>query len=297
VRPANRQAALADLVLVLTTAVWGASFVVVHDAVRLADPFSFLALRFTVGALALTLVDPRGLANRRLWRPGILLGALLFAGFITQTAGLQFTTPSRSGFLTGLSVLLVPFIAVLLFRRWPTPPVLLGVVLAVAGLWLLTGGLPGVHGPTAAGDGLTLLCAVAFGFYIVLLEPAAQAYPPVPLVAVQLWTVVLLALVALPFVPAHIEPRPALWAAVLYAGLLSSAGCLLAQTWAQARTTAVRAALIFALEPVFAALYSVLLGREQLGFRALTGGALIVLGILAAELGGALWLRRRPLPL
>jgi drug/metabolite transporter (DMT)-like permease len=297
VKPAQRQAALADLVLVLTTAIWGASFVVVHDAVRLADPFSFLALRFTVGALALTLVDPRGLGDRRLWKPGILLGALLFAGFITQTAGLQFTTPSRSGFLTGLSVVLVPFIGLLLFRRWPTPPVLLGVVLAVTGLWLLTGGLAGVHGPTAAGDGLTLLCAVAFGFYIVLLEPAARAFSSVPLVAVQLWTVVLLSLVALPFFSPHIEPGPALWAAILYTGMLSTAGCLLAQTWAQARTTAVRAALVFALEPVFAALYSVLLGREMLSARALSGGALIVLGIVAAELGGVLWLRRRPLPL
>jgi drug/metabolite transporter (DMT)-like permease len=297
VKPANRQAALADLILVATTAVWGASFVVVHDAVRLTDPFTFLALRFTVGAVALTAVDPGGLRDRRIWGPGIFLGVLLFAGFITQTAGLQYTTPSRSGFLTGLSVLLVPFMGLAIFRRWPAPPVLLGVVLAVAGLWLLTGGLAGVHGPTATGDGLTLACAVAFGLYIVLLEPAARAHPPVPLVAVQLWTVVFLSLLSFPLVSRHLEVRPALWAAVLYVGLFSTAGCLLAQTWAQARTTAVRAALIFALEPVFAALYSVLLGREVLGARALSGGALIVLGIVAAELGGALWLRRRPLPL
>ena len=129
-KPADRQAATADAVLVATTAVWGASFVVVKDAVALADPITFLALRFALGALALTLVARGALADRALWRSGAVLGVLLFLGFVAQTAGLQLTTPSRSGFLTGLSVLLVPFVGLVLFRRWPSPPVLLGVVLA-----------------------------------------------------------------------------------------------------------------------------------------------------------------------
>ena len=101
---------LADGVLVVVTAIWGASFVVVQDALRLADPFTFLVLRFTLAAALLTALDWRGLLDRRILVSGGALGALLFVGFITQTAGLQFTTPSRSGFLTGLSVLLVPFV-------------------------------------------------------------------------------------------------------------------------------------------------------------------------------------------
>jgi drug/metabolite transporter (DMT)-like permease len=221
------------------------------------------------------------------------LGALLFVGFVTQTMGLQFTTPSRSGFLTGLSVLLVPFVGLLLFRRWPSPPVLLGVALAVAGLWFLTGGMSSAGGETSKGDLLTIACAIAFAFYIVLLEPAARVHRSTPLVAVQLWVVALFSALALPFVPRHLEATPAFWWAVLYTGVMSTAVCLLAQAWAQARTTAVRAALIFALEPVFAALWSVLVGRERLGARELAGGTLIVLGILAAELGSALWARRR----
>jgi drug/metabolite transporter (DMT)-like permease len=287
------RAVVADGVLVGVTAIWGASFVVVQDALRLADPFTFLVLRFTLAAAVLTAFDWRGLLHRRILVAGAALGVLLFVGFITQTAGLQFTTPSRSGFLTGLSVLLVPFVSLLLFRRWPSPPVLLGVALAVAGLWFLTGGMSAAGGETAKGDLLTIACAVAFAFYIVLLEPAAQVHRSTPLVAVQLWVVAVLALVALPFVPRHLDPTPALWWAVLYTGVLSTAVCLLAQTWAQARTSAVRAALIFALEPVFAALWSVLVGRERLGARELTGGTLIVLGIVAAELGGVLWARRR----
>ncbi len=289
----QERAALADGVLVAITAIWGASFVVVQDAVRLADPFTFLLLRFTVGASVLTLRDWRAFADRRLLAAGAGLGVLLFVGFITQTAGLQFTTPSRSGFLTGLSVLLVPFVGLLLFRKWPSPPVLLGVALAVAGLWFLTDGMSGSTGTTGKGDLLTVACAIAFAFYIVLLEPAARVHRSTPLVAVQLWAVALLALLALPFVPRHLVAAPALWWAVVYTGVLSTAVCLLAQTWAQARTSAVRAALIFALEPVFAAIWSVGLGRERLGTRELAGGTLIVLGILAAELGGALWARRR----
>lgn len=287
------KAALADGVLVVVTAIWGASFVVVQDAVRLADPFTFLVLRFTVGASVLTVRDWRALADRRLLLAGVGLGVILFVGFLTQTMGLQFTTPSRSGFLTGLSVLLVPFVGLLLFRKWPSPPVLLGVVLAVAGLWFLTGGMAGSSGDTAKGDLLTIACAIAFAFYIVLLEPAARLHRSTPLVAAQLWVVALLALLALPFVPRHLVASPALWWAVLYTGVLSTAVCLLGQTWAQARTSAVRAALIFALEPVFAAIWSVLVGRERLGTRELAGGTLIVLGIVAAELGGVLWARRR----
>jgi drug/metabolite transporter (DMT)-like permease len=297
VKPADRQAVTADAALVATTAVWGASFVVVKDAVAVSDPLTFLALRFALGALALTLIARGTLFDRALWRSGGLLGVLLFLGFLTQTAGLQLTTPSRSGFLTGLSVLLVPFVSLLLFRRWPTPPVLLGVLLAGVGLWFLTGGLAEAGGDTARGDLLTVACAVAFAFHIVLLEPAAKRFAPVPLVASQLWTVAALSSLALIFVPGHLAPTPGFWGAVAFSGLLSSAGCILAQTWAQARTTAVRAALIFALEPVFAAAFSVAVGRERLGNRELVGGSLIVLGIVAAELGSALWTRRRPLPL
>src|SRR5262249_44243700 len=124
-------------------------------------------------------------------------------------------------------------------------------------------------------------------------EPAARVHRSTPLVAVQLWVVALLSLMALPFVPRHFEPSPALWWAVLYTGVLSTAVCLLGQTWAQARTSAVRAAPIVALEPVFGAVWSVLVGRERLGVRELAGGTLIVLGIVAAELGGVFWARRR----
>jgi drug/metabolite transporter (DMT)-like permease len=282
----------ADAVLVSITAFWGVTFVVVKDAVALADPFTFLALRFSLGAVLLTFAAWRGIRSAALVRAGSGLGVLLFLGFAAQTSGLQFTTPSRSAFLTGLSVLLVPFLSIAFHRRRPPPASLFGVALAVGGLWALAGGSAlGIPQGLGKGEQLTLLCALAFALHITLIERLARRHAAAPLVAVQLWTVALLASVALCVLGPRLAATPALWSAVLITGIGGSAVALLLQAWAQARTTAVRAALVYALEPVFAAAYSVALGREQLGGRELAGGALIVLGVLVSELGPAAWAR------
>ncbi len=294
----------ADAVLVSITAFWGITFVVVKDAVVLADPFTFLALRFALGAVLLTCVAWRSMRTAGVWRAGVGLGVLLFVGFAAQTSGLQYTTPSRSAFLTGLSVLLVPLLSLVLHRRRPAPASLAGVALAVGGLWALAGGRSlGVTSGLGKGDQLTLLCALAFALQVTLLERLARAQAPAPLVAVQLWTVSALALAALVVVGPRLEPTWPLWSAVLVTGVGGSAVALLLQAWAQARTTAVRAALVYALEPVFATAYSVGLGRERLGQRELVGGSLILVGVLVSELGPVGWRgalrvsRRRPGPI
>jgi drug/metabolite transporter (DMT)-like permease len=280
-----------DAVLVAITAFWGVTFVVVKDAVALADPFTFLALRFSLGAALLTAVAWRGLRGAALLRAGAGLGVLLFVGFAAQTSGLLYTTPSRSAFLTGLSVLLVPFLSIAFHRHRPPPASLVGVMLAVVGLWALAGAEWAPDAPPALwkGDALTLLCALAFALHITLIERMARAHPNAPLVAVQLWTVALLALPTLVVLGPRLSSTPALWSAVLITGVGGSAVALRLQAWAQARTTAVRAALVYALEPVFAAAYSVALGREVLGPRELVGGGLIILGVLVSELGPAGW--------
>jgi drug/metabolite transporter (DMT)-like permease len=284
----------ADAVLVTITAFWGVTFVVVKDAVALADPFTFLALRFSLGALLLTLVTARAIRGRALILAGLGLGVLLFVGFACQTAGLQFTTPSRSAFLTGLSVLLVPFLSIAFHRRRPPPASLVGVGFAVCGLWGLTGGTSiGIPSGLGKGEGLTLLCALAFALHITLIEQLARKHAPAPLVAVQLWTVAALSLAALCVLGPRLLATPALWSAVFITGVGGSAVALVLQAWAQARTTAVRAALVYALEPVFATAYSVALGREQLGGRELLGGGLILLGVLVSELGAAGWAQVR----
>jgi drug/metabolite transporter (DMT)-like permease len=287
----------ADLALVLITALWGATFVVVKDALDQADTFSFLALRFAVGGAVATALAGRALLAPGVLRMGAILSVFLFSGFAFQTAGLRFTTESRSAFITGLAVVLVPFVSILFFKRRPQVPSMVGVALAVVGMYVLTGGLSGAGaaGQTLPGDLLTLGCAVCFAFHICLTERFAPKVPAMALVAVQLWGVCLLSVLCLPWVSTHVSWSGSLLWAVLFCGVFATALAIGVQTWAQARTTAVRAALVFSLEPVFASSLSVALGREQLGPRELAGGLLTILAVVVAEVGNA-WLARRREP-
>ena len=290
-QPAS-EARRADAVLVAITAFWGLTFVVVKDAVVLADPFTFLGLRFGLGAALVTLAARGRLGGASVRRAGVGLGLLLFVGFSAQTAGLQFTTPSRSAFLTGLSVLLVPLLSLAVHHRRPAPSSLLGVGLAVCGLWAFAGGSAlGASEGLGKGDWLTLLCAVAFALQITLLESLARQFPAAQLVSLQLWTVAVLSAATALLLGPRLEAGWPLWRAVLLTGAGGSAVALLLQAWAQARTSAVRAALVYALEPVFATVYSVALGRERLGRREFFGGGLILAGVLVSELGPAGWTR------
>ncbi|MCP3101205.1 DMT family transporter [Myxococcus sp. K15C18031901] len=280
----------ADGALMFITCIWGVTFVVVKDALGYADPFTFLAMRFGVGALALSVLAGRQVFSPTNLRHGALLAMFLFLGFALQTWGLTLTTPSRSAFITGMSVLFVPLLSLVVFRRMPKPAALVGVGLSAAGLYLLTRPQSGAGGAwLSAGELLSLGCAVAYAGHITLTERYASKEGVLGMVAVQLWGVALLSAACLPFVARRVEWHPSLVTAVLVCGLLPSAFAISVQTWAQARTSAVRAAVIYALEPVFAAMYSVVLGYEVLGAPEAMGGGLILLGVLVAELGTSAW--------
>ena len=279
----------ADATLLLLTAYWGFTFVVVKDALEHASPLVFVALRFGVGALALTPFVWRDLRHGPSVKAGLLLGLFLFLGFAFQTAGLQGTTPARSAFITGMSVLLVPVASLLLFRVRPAWTSWMGVALAAVGLFVLTGAAqPSAR--TWRGDALTGVCALAYALHITLTGHYSPSRRVGAMVAVQLWVVALLAVVTLPLVEHRFQPSPALWFPVLFTGIVGSALAISIQSWAQARTSSVRAALIFSLEPVFAACFSLAMGRERLGVPEAVGGALVVLAVLLAEVGGA-WLQ------
>ena len=277
----------ADAVLLFITVVWGITFVVVKGALGHADPLSFLALRFSLAALAAVLIARRQLLDPALWRPAALLGLCLIIGYQLQTWGLLWTSPSRSAFLTGLCVILVPFLSVVLFKRRLVVPAVIGAAIAVAGLYLLTDA--GAAAGTLTGDLFTLGCAVAFAFHIALTERYATRHPAFALVAAQLVISAALFSLFVPFGERRVESTSGLWIAVAVTGLLATTMGIGLQTWAQARTTAVRAALIYALEPVFAVGYSTLMTQEQLGRRELFGGGLIIAGVVIGEVGAALW--------
>lgn len=277
-----------DGVLVAITAVWGITFLVTQDALAHVDPATLLAGRYLVGALGISAFAGRRLLERRSWGPAAVLGSLLFLGTYLQTWGLEYTTPSRSAFVTGLSVVLVPVLAIGLLRRRPPLLTVGGVGLAFGGLWLLTDFSLEAPSGAALGDVLTLGCAVLYAGYILLLERYARIADARALVALQLWVCFLGSAAATLLGPTRFDVTGEVVVIVVFLGLVASGLLILLQTWAQARTSAVHAALIFALEPVFTSIYSIALGRERLGPGELWGGALILVGIVAAELGPAI---------
>lgn len=228
--------------------------------------------------------------------PGILIGLFLFASYAFQTSGLQYTTPAKAAFITGLSVVFVPLLATLFWRKLPSPAALLGVLLATVGLAFLSlnAGLS-----VNRGDLLVLGCAVALALHILTTGVFAPRSDPLRLAGVQLLTVALLSgLAAVLWENPLILPSRSVWFAAAFTGLLASTFAFGAQTVAQRFTSATHTALIFVSEPVFAALFSYAMGRETLTARAWLGCGLILAGMLAAELGQPLWakLRRRRRP-
>ncbi len=214
----------ADGALVFLTVLWGTTFVVVKDALSHGDPFSFLALRFGVGARGAQRVwrGARVLSPSHL-RRGAVLGLFLFAGFALQTVGLTDTTPARSAFFTGLYVLLVPLVMLAVFRRVPRVSSLVGVVLSAMGLYYLTRRGRGRRRGCPEGIWLTLGCAVAYAFHITFTERYAPKEGVEALVAVQLWVVSLLSALCLPFAGARVEWTPAFLGAVVFCGVFASA--------------------------------------------------------------------------
>jgi drug/metabolite transporter (DMT)-like permease len=215
-------------------------------------------------------------------------------GFALQTFGLRFTTPARSAFLTGLSVMMVPFLARFLYRRRVHSGAWAGVALAVLGLVLLTRPFAGDIGTeTRLGDLLTFGCAIAYAFQIIWTSEWSARHALAPLTLVQVGSALALYPLLLPFEQARLAAGPALWASVLFTGVAMTAVAFFVMNWAQRHTTAVRAALIFSLEPVAAALFSHWVGGEPLAVLDWTGGGLIVVGVVLGELAGVLGARRR----
>ena len=287
---------MADLALLLLTLVWGTTFTLVKRALDGTSPGVFLVLRFGVALAAIGALwlwrRPRPTPG--LWRDGTLLGLAMFGGFALQTVGLRFTTPARSGFLTGLAVLIVPFVARFFMQRKVRLASWVGVALAVVGLVLLTqpfGG--GVTSAVRLGDALTMGCAVAYAFQIIWTSEFSPRHALLSLTTVQIAVTFTGSLLMLPFEPVRLSPAPELWGTVLFTGLAMTVGAFFVMNWAQRHTTAVRAALIYALEPPAAALFSNWVTGEELAPSGLLGGALIVLGVLAGEVGGAIESRQR----
>jgi drug/metabolite transporter (DMT)-like permease len=288
---AARASSFPLLLLVGVTAVWGVTFVQVQDALALYPLFAFLAVRFAISVLVLAPFSLRAVLAlpREGVAAGLGVGGLLAAAYGLQTAGLDLTTVTSTGFITGLYVVFTPLLALWMFGTRVPTAAWIGVAFAVVGLLLLNG----VPGGSTVGNLLVLGNAIAQSFQIASMERFAPRYDPRALTFLQMTTCFVgFTIIALALGDLELPQDRSVWTALLVTGIFAGALGYLIATWVQARTTAARAALVFTLEAPFAALFGVLLADEVLGWAGALGCAVMLSGILLAEPAAADVLRR-----
>jgi drug/metabolite transporter (DMT)-like permease len=285
---------LANGSLLFVAAIWGATFVIVQNAVSLVQPFTFNALRFFLAGTVLAVVQqllPRkentASPSKGIF-PGILVGCFLFGGYLFQTFGLLYTTSSKAGFLTGLSVVLIPIFSFLFLKQKTGVFGIIGVVVVTAGLFLLTteGGFS-----LNKGDALVLCCAVSFAVHILLNGKYSKRHSPLSLSTIQILAVAALSAVcAILFedwqaiFASSLWNNPSFLFALFVTAILATALAFFIQTAAQKIVSPTRVAIILAMEPVFAALTGILFADEVLSTPAAIGCVCIFLGMIFAEL-------------
>jgi drug/metabolite transporter (DMT)-like permease len=280
----------ADLALGFCALIWGSTFVVVKNALADSSVFVYIAIRFALAAMVMAGVfwrSLRQLDRRTIWA-GFQIGLLMLGGYAFQTAGLQFTTASKAAFITGCSVVLVPLILSICGRGihfW----IWSGSGAALLGLYFLTVPSEGL-GALNRGDVLVFICSIMFALHMIFIGRYVGRHSVGGLAFVQVATTALLATLLVPLFAAwHLEPPRLTWTGgLVFAILITAIGSTVMgfsfQVWAQQHTSPSHAAILISLEPVFAVITSWLLTRERLGYRGLSGGGLILAGILMAEL-------------
>jgi drug/metabolite transporter (DMT)-like permease len=273
---------LAAFALIGVAAVWGSTFIVVQEAVSRMPVMDFLAVRFSIAALVLIGLQPkclRGL-SRLGWVRALGLGLVLGLAYITQTFGLQHTSAAVSGFITGLFVVLTPLLSAILLRRHINRNVWIAVILATAGLALLS-----LNGwAIGLGEMLTLLCALFFALHIVGLGEWSARHDVYSLAVVQIGFVAVLSLVfALPD-GLTLPPDTLTWGAVMLTAVFATAAAFFIQTWAQSLISPTRTAIIITMEPAFSGVFAVLFAGELLTLRLVSGGVLVLGAMLLTEL-------------
>lgn len=278
---------LAEVALVGVAAVWGLTFPMVKDAVAGFPVSTFLAYRFLsafVIVATFSFIQPKGL--RKLDRQGLgggaLMGIFLTAGYVFQTLGLERTSASNAGFITGLFVVLTPLFGALLFRRAVGAPAWVAALVSAVGLFLLsrTGGTGDL-----GGDALVFLCACSFAFHILATGRVAKRFDTGALLAVQVGVCGVITLVWAAISGELAVPREgSLWLALAVTSLFATAVGFFIQTYAQKEASETRTALILASEPAFAGLFAFILLGETLTFLGWLGAALILASIVVVEL-------------
>ena len=292
---ARRHSLKYDLIPLLVTIIWGATFLVTKKTLQLIGPFTYLSLCYFVGTVTLVVIFRKRLARitRAELLCGLLIGLVLFAGYGFQTVGIQWTSVSKTGFLTGLYVPLVPVLSLLILRQRIAVNAWIGVLLSLLGLFLLsineqftlTIGL---------GEWLLLASALAFAMQIVLIGKFAPQMDAINLAIIQLALTAVMSFIAVPLNHEPLAAPPLLaWVPICLLGTLDMAFTLVSINWVQQYISSTRAALIYSLEPLWAALFGVLLAGDVLSLAAWFGCGCIFAGMIVGRLERVPWPWRR----
>ncbi len=271
------------LVLLFVTLVWGTTFPIIRAASAHLSGVEISALRFLIAGVCMLPFAFK--ASRAAWRDGLVLGIVALVSYVTQAVGLEYISSNRSAFITSLNVLIVPFLGLLLGGRLSLQ-IMSAAVLACAGIGLMSWG----GGSNLIGDSATFGCALSYAVYVILLSRLIKGHESRTLAATQivgmavmggLWLVLThLHGQALQTLALRAEP---VWFSLAYLGIVASAGMLFLQAVGQRRVSAEKAAVIYAMEPVFAALFGWLWLNETLGVRGFAGGAMVVAAVILGE--------------
>jgi drug/metabolite transporter (DMT)-like permease len=290
----SRTQSLALVALLAMAAIWGSTFFLLKDLVSRVGVLDLLAVRFAIASVALALLAaPRLRIDRTVLRRGALLGVLYGVAQILQTVGLSLTSASVSGFITGLYVVLTPLLGAVLLRTRVDRPTWAGAALAAVGLGVLS--LKGLS--VGGGEALTFASAVVYALHILVLGRWSDPDRALGLALVQLVVITLLCAAAALWPDAQgrvgidLPTAGADWWSLVYLAVVAGAATMVAQTWAQAHVSASSAAVVMAMEPVWAAAFAVALGGEQVGVRMVVGGLAVVAAMYLVELAP-----RRPAP-
>lgn len=274
----------ADLALLLVTIGWGSSFILTKNALGDLTTFNFLAIRFLVAFFLSAIIFAKRFKNlnKTTLISGVIVGSILFAGYAFQTVGLNFTSVSNSAFITGFSVILVPILSALLFRKKIELNAFTGTVLALIGLSLLT-----LNGKFALGIGdiLTFVSTFAFAMHIITVGLYTNKSDSILLGIIQIgvvgfWSLLATLAVETPIIPTGVDT----WVNLLVLAIICTSGAFIVQSVAQQYTSATHTAIIYTGEPVFAAIFAYFMIGEILSPKGMFGAVLIIAGMLVAEL-------------
>ncbi len=285
-REARRSTLKYELVTLVITIIWGCTFLIAKSTLKLVGPFTYLALCYLVATVTLVVIFRkrlRRLTRAELWC-GLLIGGVLFGGYGFQTVGLQWTSVSKAGFLTGLYVPLVPFLARVFLRQRVALTAWLGVLCSVLGLALLSvnSQFSLSLGP---GEILLLACALSFALQIVFISKFAPDLDAINMAIIQLAVTAALSFIAIPLHHEPLVPPPPLaWLPICLLGTLDMAFTLVGMNWVQQYLSGTRATLLYSLEPLWAAFFGVLFAGDTLSIVAWLGCGCIFIGMVIGRM-------------